>query len=372
MTKVRRHHYVPRLLLRNFSADGRSINMFNIAKRLHIPRASIADQCYRKYFHGKDPKIERALGVVETKTQAVLRPFIAALAPGYQISSEQFYSLIKYTALQKARTSYAASQAQEFVQHYVKAKAMEVGLPTGSLAATLKNGVRGTMLSALSLTPVLYDLGLSVLLADTQTKFVISDNPVVLHNQYWEDDMKFDRVGWSSQGLQIFFPISPNHLLLFYDRTTYKVGSQRHGRVVPVRTKDVVLLNALQWLSAEENIYFCPGQERAVMSQAVRSIPRTQTQKSLMVIDREKNTLRLGPPNKKVRLQFEFMSIARRPKRPIFGDSDTPVRNEHLAKIAWDFSIAVLNRSETDFWEFVKTHPLANFLAELERDAVAK
>ena len=69
MTKVERHHYVPRLLLRNFSADGRSINMFNIARRLHVPRASIGDQCYRNYFHGKDTKIERALGAIQANTK---------------------------------------------------------------------------------------------------------------------------------------------------------------------------------------------------------------------------------------------------------------------------------------------------------------
>lgn len=373
MTKVKRHHYVPRLLLRNFSADGRSINMFNIARRLHVPRASIGDQCYRNYFHGKDPKIERALGAIEANTQNVLRPLINSVAPGDQISSAQFYPLVRYTALQRARTSHAEAQAQEFVQHYVNAKSLEKGLPPGLLIATLENGVRGTILSALSLTPVLYDLGLSVLLADTPVKFVISDNPVVLRNQYWEQNMRFDRLGWSLQGLQIFFPISPNHLLLLYDRTTYKVGSRGHGQVVPIRTtRDVVLLNTLQWLNAEENIYFCPGQERHVMSQAVRDIPRRPNRKSEMVIDEGKHALTIGPSDQGFGLDFGFTSITRHPRRPIPDEGDTPVRNEHLAQIAWDFSTAVLRQTDIDFWEFVGTHPLARFLAELaQRDAAS-
>ena len=161
----------------------------------------------QELFSRQGPKIERALGDIEANTQNVLRPLINSVAPGDQISSAQFYPLVRYTALQRARTSHAEAQAQEFVQHYVNAKSLEKGLPPGLLIATLENGVRGNILSALSLTPVLYDLGLSVLLADTPVKFVISDNPVVLRNQYWEQNLIFDRLGWSLQGLQIFFPI---------------------------------------------------------------------------------------------------------------------------------------------------------------------
>lgn len=60
-------HFNPQFYLRNFSADenGRSIHLYNIARAKCIFGASIAGQCSRPYFYGKDGRVESGLAMLE-------------------------------------------------------------------------------------------------------------------------------------------------------------------------------------------------------------------------------------------------------------------------------------------------------------------
>jgi hypothetical protein len=62
--------------------------------------------------------------------------------------------------------------------------------------------------------------------------------------------------GVASKGLQIFLPLSPNYLLVFYDSVIYKIGEKKKLIVDITDIKDVKQLNDLQWLNSLENIYF--------------------------------------------------------------------------------------------------------------------
>jgi hypothetical protein len=58
----REHHFVPQFYLRNFSSDGRRINLFNFKLGRAVMGTSIKHQCSKHNFYGFAPDLEKALG----------------------------------------------------------------------------------------------------------------------------------------------------------------------------------------------------------------------------------------------------------------------------------------------------------------------
>lgn len=63
-------------------------------------------------------------------------------------------------------------------------------------------------------------------------------------------------------------PLSPELLLVAFDREFYRVGSPNRTVVSLGRSEDCDLINALQIINAEENVYFQSERD----SQQVRSL----------------------------------------------------------------------------------------------------
>src|SRR2546427_219268 len=65
--KKKRQHYVPKLILRRFSPDERSLTMVVLGTGKRIENASLKEQYYEDYFYGKDGAIEEAFAQLEGK-----------------------------------------------------------------------------------------------------------------------------------------------------------------------------------------------------------------------------------------------------------------------------------------------------------------
>ena len=94
------------------------------------------------------------------------------------------------------------------------------------------------------------DLKFLVLNADVDV-FITSDNPVFKYNQYCQGVQNFGTTGAGQTGLQIFLPLSPRHQLVLYDGKVYD-----HVKSRTLNTKDIDMINSLQVVSAEDNLYF--------------------------------------------------------------------------------------------------------------------
>lgn len=70
LSETKRQHYVPRMLLRNFTKDGKRISLIVDGKR--IDGASIGKQCYGDYFYGSDNVMEKSFSDSEAKMLAFL------------------------------------------------------------------------------------------------------------------------------------------------------------------------------------------------------------------------------------------------------------------------------------------------------------
>jgi hypothetical protein len=112
-------------------------------------------------------------------------------------------------------------------------------------------------LKALETTQIIFDLHLRLIIAPEGMSFITSDHPVVLLNQAFFTVLQHPRIlGLSASGLQIFLPISPRLLLFGFDPKIYRVGNRRQSTYQLERRNDCDLINALQIINAEENVYF--------------------------------------------------------------------------------------------------------------------
>jgi hypothetical protein len=112
MPDNKKHHFVPRFYLRRFSADGKSITLYNIARRRRILRANLTNQCYRDYFYSRRLEIERAIAGIEAEAASIFRRIdeYRSLPPPF---SPDHVTLATYVVMQQARTEYEAEALNE-------------------------------------------------------------------------------------------------------------------------------------------------------------------------------------------------------------------------------------------------------------------
>lgn len=257
----RKQHYVPQFYLRNFScnSDQKTVGVFVLDSGTFRGSVPIRDQAYEKYLYGKESKIEDELGKVEGRAAEVIRRILetSALPPG---SSEDQSVLLTFSILQHERTMAAADALDEVTDKSMKAVFSDDPRVKDHLDE-VKIGLREPALAALAGAaknlPVAFDLEWKLLENKSPRRLLTSDNPAIFYNQFLEKRKPYgSNTGLACKGLQIFLPISPKHLLVFYDRDVYGVGSQSRNVVQTESHDDIARLNVLQALSARECLYF--------------------------------------------------------------------------------------------------------------------
>jgi len=259
MPHNKKHHYVPRFYLKRFSSKGRNISLWNITSQRKVLSANLKNQCYKDYFYGKDPQTEAALGDIESHSANIFRLIDQHLLPPNQWS-EHHALLIPYILTQHGRTAYLADAVNEMndqiVKHLYGPKAEAEGVDLSNITIGIQEAAQFSLAITTQCYPILMDLGCALLINETDVEFVTSDNPVVLYNQLFSFRRFGSNTGFSSKGLQIFFPISPDKTLLLYDLAVYSVGNKQSSAVKVNSTRDVFEINTLQMCSAYQNIYF--------------------------------------------------------------------------------------------------------------------
>ena len=104
--------------------------------------------------------------------------------------------------------------------------------------------------------PMISDLGCKILRNRTTVEFVTSDNPVILFNQLFSFERSQSNTGLIVKGLQIFFPIDPGKVFLFYDVGAYSIGRQSCETVDVCDLHEVNQINMLQMCGCQHNVYF--------------------------------------------------------------------------------------------------------------------
>lgn len=348
MPHNKKHHFVPKFYLRNFSEDDKSIGIYNIASRRMIPQGNLDNQCYRNYFYGKSPEVEHALGGMEGSAAQVIKHCIATEAVPKPLSAEHVI-LSHFVVLQDARTGFEAAATAEARDKFFKAVFRDQFGDLSNYEIGFDDPVLMSLKAASQMVPAIYDLKIKLLRNETSIKFITSDNPIVRHNQYFEGNDHAGHTGLGQAGLQIFLPLSPEYLCVFYDAQTYKVGD-KNSRVISIKSlDDAAALNALQWLIAHENVYFSKGQDSFIEEQAPRIVGRRRHETSNVsehnIVGRKPDPVtgntetllhefRLGL---NVRLKIGCIKLRRHPKHPRHDLRPAPVRDREYADTVEQF-----------------------------------
>lgn len=261
MPHNKKHHYVPRFYLKRFSKNGKSICLYNLRKSLFIASANLKNQCYKDYFYGKEESTENSLSLIEGHTAKIFKILDKTLTLPKPISPPHV-TLVTYILAQYGRTKYRADALNEMsdkmFKHTYKEKleAEFEGIDLDSFTVGIENVTLHALSSATQYFPMLLDLDYKIISNRSGVEFVTSDNPVVLYNLLLSYRKFGSNTGLAVKGLLVFFPISPDKLLIFYDSGAYRVGSDRKIKIEITNPKDAYNLNSLQACACYENIYF--------------------------------------------------------------------------------------------------------------------
>lgn len=261
MAEKKNQHYIPKFYLKIFSnnKDKKSIGVWHVEGEKYIKSGSIKSQASEAYFYGKDLELENAFGDFEGYIALLIKHLIENESPP-QYYSVAHQDLLAFIIILNKRTKFAADELNEgtdkmmksVLKHDAKLKNHLEGFTIKSSNAPLES-----LGLAMMSHPVTVDLKFKLLKNNTEIPFIISDNPVILFNQFLQSrNWIGGRNGLAQTGLQIFFPTSPHHMLVFYDGSLYKCGNKKEKTVILKDKNDVNEFNALQLINSNEAIYF--------------------------------------------------------------------------------------------------------------------
>lgn len=270
MPSNKNNHFVPRVHFKPFSfgREGKAINLVNIESGLAIQNASVSGQCSKSYFYGKDAEIEKGLSHFEGRYGQIER----ALEAHDPLSGDDNVALRMFTLLQFMRTEATGKMAVATISGGLDR--MFVGELAEQRPSAIPNHV--VMMMALSLAlkerRCIDDLKMCVFANDTRIDFITSDNPAIAMNRWSWQRQRDHRFGLVSSGLILSLPLSPRMSLCYFDRGTYSCPGNGPVYRTLANHRDVHVLNELQILNSEENVYFADWCSRGTLLTQVNAV----------------------------------------------------------------------------------------------------
>ena len=262
VAEKKKQHFLAQFYMRNWSVDPdrKRISLYAIRAQKHIAAASIRDQAYENYYYGKDG-VEDALSEMESIVSPIITKVIASnMLPVCQ--SEDHVSLLTFVLFQDARTPTKAAALDEQIENLTRTLAKNFPDLKDEAAGIRINGrdTPGISLQSMAdICPLVLDLRMKLMVNMTSRPFITSDSPAIRYNQFMEKrNTGGGNTGLGNTGLQIFFPLSPRHMLVLYDGGVYRIGGSSH--LLPhsqlTGEDDVRALNVLQAVAADETLYY--------------------------------------------------------------------------------------------------------------------
>lgn len=260
------HHFVPQFYLRNFSMDREAVCLINIKRAHATQNASIKDQCSRWKFYGETDDLEDAFSELEGDVAPVLRDIITGnLLP--RVGTDAYFRLSFFLVVQYLRTHVStqnmAHQSSLLGTYFVREAGKRTGYDTSNVRVTYDDDVALPLKTIRDVFPALRDLDSRILRTSCNARFITSDNPVIFYNQWCEGVDYTGVVGAMCSGLQIFYPLAPNCLLMLFDSTVYDVDEQKPGEILIGNPSDINHINQLQCVFAQKNLFFSDWNDRA-------------------------------------------------------------------------------------------------------------
>lgn len=235
MPEYKSQHYVPEFYLGNFSKDN-CITCLQIKDGNVLSKIPYNNQCQKDYYYG-EVKNEKELGKIETKISIAIRDIIN----GKSVNDEMIHYIRLFISLQQLRTPSWMSKLSESIEKLLGKKISSLlNIRPEKLLRVLDCCYKG-----------IEDLSVVLVSSNADCLFLTSDNPVVLCNPLFSNDVLINHTGAREKGLVIFCPISSNRLAVLFDSSVYEIGD--------FAAADSICINKLTIMNAEISVYAHPN-----------------------------------------------------------------------------------------------------------------
>lgn len=269
-------HYVPQFYLKHFSVDGKNINIYNVSRK-GFYCGPLRTQCAKPDFYSEKPDLEKAFSLLEGKIAATLDRIMQTR--GISISLMEYVELLSYIGLQKGRTLRSAKDTLKQINSmfdYLKPdlatmeKAKKLGVSLKDLEGVKISHKHPALQPTLYLMQgglLLHDLQICLIVNNSKLQFLTSDDPVIFKNPFFSGKIEGSQVGLASKGLCVFFPVSPQYMLLLYDPKYYILPLKKDLCITVSKKKDIKRINGLQIIHALDNVYFNDYPQKDILDQ---------------------------------------------------------------------------------------------------------
>lgn len=171
-----------------------------------------------------------------------------------------------YTYNQSLRTSKRVEQFPELLKKIIKNSPDKISKEDAEILEKLElpsSAIINLYYSSLfQLLPDTLDLYCKMIVNNSGLPLITSDHPVFTYNQFLEKRMpRYNGNGLLLKGTQVFLPISPRHMILFFDNAVYKVGQAKSDVCITTSSSDILSLNSLSALNSEQKIFFSRAED---------------------------------------------------------------------------------------------------------------
>lgn len=264
---TKNQHYVPQLLLQNFSIEEKGeyrSNVYDLVKEGFRENQNTKKICSRNYMYDKDNIVESFLSKNIEAPASVEISRIVSNPTDARMPAE--IDLLRFLCVQLGRTQEAYDHALEFINAFSGTMFRELArlnnfdeesaeklrlVPTDPRAII----ARQTLDSALN-WPLIKDLQHHVVINKSESEFIIADHPVFQYNWYLRDAQELSSTSIANKGVQLFLPLSTKVVYCLYDNSVYSYGASRLPYTEILNQADVDTLNSFQMLNASSLIVF--------------------------------------------------------------------------------------------------------------------
>ena len=375
MPANKNQHYVPQFYLRFFSnsQDQKTIGIWNIEKEQYIKSGTIKNQASSDYFYGKGSELEKIFSNQEGVMAQMMQHLMINEKPFSELSTAHI-EFLTFIFLLIGRTRYAAEKINEMTDKMAKKILKyhpEFKDKLDSFYIKSSNAPVEAIDHIITAFPVALDLRFKLVINKSDIPFILSDNPIVLHNQHLQNKKwPGGHTGFAQIGLQIFFPMSPHHMLIFYDRNTYKIGNKKDSTIHLTKDQDAHLLNQIQLINADKVLFFNNELSEVYFKKlsneikTIRNSDKIELREFKKVGDPKNSSslLALSNPHKNIDLKLSFIKELKKAKKRQIGPSMCNVRNNQLVEECEKFRKKVREDRKK---LLKKRHWLINFLNKL-------
>lgn len=232
LTNKKKQHYVPQMIQRRFSNDGKRVSVWDIRNRCLYENVSIRGQFQEKYFYERtEDGFEKALESLE----GIAKPLFDEIEESQWIppkDSDDWMLLILWVVVQVQRTDVLANPINKFSQKMIRKFAQfleaEGRIPEGSdglgvadldIKVDPKRGRQSAVALAFdNIAQVAADLHAGILHSQ-EGRIILPDCGALRFNMIAEEGGL--PWGWASIGTGALLPLSNKNAVVFYDPASY-------------------------------------------------------------------------------------------------------------------------------------------------------